>query len=72
MNLLGAVLSTLYLVVKYLLDNGPVGTIKGDQEIAHKYYHKNLIMQKETKSQDVATYHSVNMIDLDPREEYMQ
>jgi hypothetical protein len=72
MNLLGVILSTLYLVMKYPLDNGKVGTIKGDQEIARKCYHKNLRMQKETKPQDVTTYHSVNMIDLNPREEYQK
>lgn len=37
-NALDATLSTLCLTLKYHLENGHVGVIKGDQGLARKYY----------------------------------
>jgi hypothetical protein len=41
-NVLGAALSTLYLSMKYPLDNGRVGIIKGDQYVARRCYESSL------------------------------
>lgn len=67
-NLLGAFLSTKFLVMKYPLDNGKVGTIRGDQKVVREY--NNLRLQKGKKKVGDGEGHSVNMIDLDPREEF--
>ncbi|PNX78768.1 gag-pol polyprotein, partial [Trifolium pratense] len=79
-NALGAVLSTLYLSMKYPLDNGGVGTIKGDQLLARRCYESSLKIQHKIPSGN-AGYRSgcptnqegVNMVDsedMDPREEF--
>jgi len=62
-NLLGGFLSTKFLIMKYPLDNGKVGTIKGDQIVARECYHKG---KKKVNNEEI---HVVNMIDLDPRED---
>jgi len=78
-NLLGAFLSIRFLIVKYPLDNGLIWTIRGDPKIARECYHKSLRLQKgkkktniEQKSNPEGKYLSVNMIDLNPIEEYHQ
>jgi hypothetical protein len=72
-NTLGAAMSTLYLAIKYPLDNGRVGTVRGDQILARQCYESSL----RTKRRDIgssaeARRDSTNMneaADLDPREE---
>jgi hypothetical protein len=54
--------------MKYPLDNGKVGTIRGDQKVVREY--NNLRLQKGKKKVGDGEGHSVNMIDLDPREEF--
>jgi hypothetical protein len=50
-----------------------IGTIRGDKKIARECYHKSLRLQKGKKRSGVEDKRlSVNMIDLDPREEYQQ
>jgi hypothetical protein len=71
-NLLGAFLSTKFLVMKYPLSDGKVGTIRGDQKIARECYHNSLRLQKAKKKPDNKVTHEVNMIDLDPREDFQQ
>ncbi|PNX88785.1 hypothetical protein L195_g044899 [Trifolium pratense] len=41
-NALGAAMSTLYLAIKYPLDNGGVGTVRGDQLLVKRYYESSL------------------------------
>jgi len=71
-NRLGALLSTKFLVMKYPLDDGGVGTIKSDQKVARECYLASLkLCRKETPKKE-SKGDSVNMIDLDPREEFQQ
>ncbi|GAU51615.1 hypothetical protein TSUD_182110 [Trifolium subterraneum] len=49
-NILGAVMSTLYLSIKYPLNNGKIGVVKGDQALARKCYESSLkIRHKPSK-----------------------
>jgi hypothetical protein len=69
-NALGAALSTLYLAIKYLLENGGVGTLRGDQGVARQCYESSLKIKKPPSTE---TKHNSNMVeaaDLDPREDF--
>ncbi|WJX58397.1 hypothetical protein P8452_43858 [Trifolium repens] len=76
-NTLEAAMSTLYLSIKYPLDNGKVGTIKGDQALARRCYESSLKIRHRavnatSSARPVSKTGGVNMIsplDLDPREE---
>jgi hypothetical protein len=76
-NTLEAALSTLYMSIKYPLDNGKVGTIRGDQKLARRCYESSLKIRhkQSTKIESMASPKKgdgVNMIsplDLDPRED---
>lgn len=46
-NALGAVISTWYLTLKYMLRDGWVGTIQGDEHVACKFYLSILETIKE-------------------------
>jgi hypothetical protein len=70
-NLLGAFLSTKFLVIKYPLEHEKVGIIRGDPKIARECYHNSLKTQKGNR-RDEEKAHNVNMINLDPMEEYQQ
>lgn len=55
------------------MEKGKTGTIRGDQKIATESYHNSLRLQKgKKKGGTEGKPLSVNMIDLDPREEYHQ
>ncbi|MCI43319.1 hypothetical protein A2U01_0064556, partial [Trifolium medium] len=41
-NALGAAMSTLYLSMKYPLDNSRVGIVKGDHAVARRCYESSL------------------------------
>ncbi|XP_045809878.1 uncharacterized protein LOC123904235 [Trifolium pratense] len=79
-NALGAVLSTLYLSMKYPLDNGGVGTIKGDQLLARRCHESRLKIQHKIPSENAgyrsgspAIQEGINLVDsedMDPREEF--
>jgi hypothetical protein len=77
-NTLEAAMSTLYLSIKYSLEDGRVGTIKGDQALARRCYESSLkITHRAFNAPDstrpVPKKGGVNMIsplDLDPREEF--
>jgi hypothetical protein len=71
-NLLGGFLSTKFLVMKYPLDNGKVETIRGDQKVTRDCYHNSLRLQKTRKKSNNEEKHEVNMIDLDPIEDFQQ
>ncbi|WJX68249.1 hypothetical protein P8452_52637 [Trifolium repens] len=79
-NTLEATLSTLYLSIKYPLDNGKVGTVRGDQKLARRCYESSLkIKHRQTlKAKSVTSPQKgggVNMIsplDLDPREDFTE
>jgi hypothetical protein len=71
-NLLGGFLSTKFLVMKYPLDSGKIGTIRGDQKLSRECYHNSLRLQKTKKKSSSEVTHEVNMIDLDPREDFQQ
>ncbi|GAU39516.1 hypothetical protein TSUD_68800 [Trifolium subterraneum] len=78
-NTLGAVLSTLYLSMKYPLDDGRVGTVRGDQAQGRQCYELSLRLKRNHAPADQPIISRVNMIsranmvetsDLDPREEF--
>lgn len=46
-NALRAVISTLYLTLKYLLPDGRIGTNRGDKKEAHKCYLSSLETTRE-------------------------
>ncbi|GAU50294.1 hypothetical protein TSUD_137480 [Trifolium subterraneum] len=77
-NALGAVMSTLYLSIKYPLNNGKVGVVKGDQVLARKCYESSLkIRHKLPKpvsppdsGERTKGINMVNITNLDPREEF--
>ncbi|PNX84468.1 gag-pol polyprotein [Trifolium pratense] len=79
-NALGTVLSTLYLSMKYPLDNGGVGTIKGDQLLARRCYESSLKIWHKIPSGNggfrsgyPGNQGGINMVDsadMDPREEF--
>ncbi|GAU24687.1 hypothetical protein TSUD_322950 [Trifolium subterraneum] len=48
-NSLGAIMSTLYLAMKYPLDNGKVGVVKGDQALARKIHQTSILEKKESR-----------------------
>lgn len=47
LNLLGEILSTLHLSLKYSLLYGCIGTVKEDHTITQESYHSNLEMTRE-------------------------
>ncbi|GAU32151.1 hypothetical protein TSUD_68220 [Trifolium subterraneum] len=78
-NTLGAVLLTLYLSMKYPLDDGRVGTVRGDQAQGRQCYELSLRLKRNQVPADQPIISRVNMIsranmvetsDLDPREEF--
>jgi hypothetical protein len=79
-NALEAVISTLYLSIKYPLDNGKVGSFKGDQALARRCYESSLkIKRRQIKESAISCQDNnsegVNMIsplDLDPREDFQE
>ncbi|GAU21317.1 hypothetical protein TSUD_372110 [Trifolium subterraneum] len=79
-NTLGAVMSTLYLSIKYPLYNGKVGVVKGDQVLAKKCYESSLkIRHRPSKpvsplvsGERTNGINMVNITDLDPREEFQE
>jgi len=58
--------------MKYPLDDGGVGTIKGDQKVARECYLASLKPRRKEASRKEGRGDSVNMMDLIPREEYQQ
>jgi hypothetical protein len=55
-NTLEAALSTLYVSIKYPLDNGKVGTIRGDQKLARRCYESSLkIKHQQTKKPETTS-----------------
>ncbi|GAU32582.1 hypothetical protein TSUD_146960 [Trifolium subterraneum] len=77
-NALGAVMSTLYLSIKYPLNNGKVRVVKGDQVLARKCYESSLkIRHRPSKpvsppvsEERTNGINMVNITDLDRREEF--
>lgn len=66
-NALEAVLSTLYLTMKYPLEGGYVGTVKGDQGLARKCYKDSLKLNKKTLQEHPIMENTlkVTLVDLD-------
>ncbi|GAU20758.1 hypothetical protein TSUD_239520 [Trifolium subterraneum] len=77
-NALGAVMSTLYLSIKYPLNNGKVGVVKGDQVLARMCYESRLkIRHRPSKAvsppvsgERTNGINMVNVTNLDPRDEF--
>jgi hypothetical protein len=67
-------MSTLYLAIKYPLDNGGVGMVREDQILARQCYESSLKTKKHQVMDDPSQgEHTANMTeaaDLNPREEY--
>lgn len=70
-NALEVVLSTIYLTVKYPLEDGHVGIVKGDPGIARKCYKDRLKLKNKIHQEPPILEDSlkVNLVDLDPRED---
>jgi hypothetical protein len=72
-NALVAAMSTLYLAIKYPLDNGGVGTIRGDQILARQCYESSLkIKKKEISRLSVHNTNTHEVAELDPREDFQE
>jgi hypothetical protein len=72
-NALGTAMSTLYLAIKYPLDNGRVGTIRGDQILARQCYESSLkIKKKELSRLSVNNANTHEVAELDPREDFQK
>lgn len=73
-NALEATLSTLYLILKYPLEDGCVGAIKVDQGLARKYYKDSLKLQKKAHAEkSIKCDHlKVNLVDIYPIEDPME
>ncbi|WJX92616.1 hypothetical protein P8452_74233 [Trifolium repens] len=56
-NTLEAAMSTLYLSIKYPLDDGRVGTIKGDQAMARRCYESSLKIKHKATNPYHHDYH---------------
>ncbi|PNY11290.1 gag-pol polyprotein [Trifolium pratense] len=79
-NDLGAVMSTLYLAIKYNPYNGGVGTVRGDQLLAKQCYESSLKIRHRTSNsgstpnqKQAPRQGGINVIenaDMDPREEF--
>jgi hypothetical protein len=77
-NALEAAMSTLYLSIKYPLDDGRVGTVRGAQALARRSYESSLKIKhracnKSESPRPNAQKGGVNMInplDLNPKEEF--
>ncbi|GAU51914.1 hypothetical protein TSUD_416970, partial [Trifolium subterraneum] len=77
-NALGAVMSTLYLSIKYPLNNGKVRVVKGDQVLARRCYESSLKIRHRpckpvsppVSEERTNGINMVNISDLDPREEF--
>jgi hypothetical protein len=71
-NALGAAMSTLYLAIKYPLENRGVGTLRGDQAVARQCYESSRkIKNPPSPEEQRQMEHNSNMVeavDLDPRE----
>ena len=69
-NTLEAGLSTLYLMLKYPLENGRVGIMKGDQGIARKCYKDSLRLKRMSYVDEPIKDDQlkVNLINIDQRE----
>jgi hypothetical protein len=67
-------MSTLYLAIKYSLENRRVGTLRGDQAVARQCYESSLKIKKPPSTEEKPkTKHNNNMVeaaDLDPREDF--
>lgn len=70
-NALEVALSTLYLTLKYPLEDGHVGVLKGDKGLARKCYEDSLKLKKKAQDDEpVKDDHlKVNLVDIDPRED---
>ncbi|MCI35950.1 hypothetical protein A2U01_0057171, partial [Trifolium medium] len=71
-------MSTLYLSMKYPLDDGRVGMVRGDQALARQCYESSLrIKSSQTVGEQLHVaktgtneVNTVESTDLDPREEF--
>ncbi|GAU33358.1 hypothetical protein TSUD_364830 [Trifolium subterraneum] len=63
-NALGAVMSTLYLSIKYPLNNGKVGVVKGDQVLARKCYESNLDPREEFQDRRVSPIEDLELVQI--------
>ncbi|GAU31015.1 hypothetical protein TSUD_393000 [Trifolium subterraneum] len=79
-NALGAAMSTLYLSIKYLLDNGGVGILRGNQAVGRQCYESSLKIKKKLSQVSISQApkeaiditHMCQTADLDPREEFQE
>ena len=69
-----AALSTLYLTLKYPLEDGRVGVVKDDQGLARKCYKDGLKLKiKAQIDEPVKYYHlKVNHVNIDPRDDPLE
>ncbi|WJX84068.1 hypothetical protein P8452_66678 [Trifolium repens] len=63
-NTLEAAMSTLYLSIKYPLEDGRVGTIKGDQTLARRCYESNLDPREEFQDRRVSLIEELEKVQI--------
>lgn len=70
-NSMEAVLSTLYLTLKYSLEEGHVGIVKGDQGITRKCYKDGIRLKRRSHVDKIikGDQLKVKLFYIDPREE---
>jgi hypothetical protein len=77
-NALEAAMSTLYMSIKYLLDDGNKGTVRGDQALARRCYESSLkikhraynALESPRPNSQKGGVNMISPLDLDPREEF--
>ncbi|GAU44843.1 hypothetical protein TSUD_400440 [Trifolium subterraneum] len=69
-NALGAVMSTLYLSIKYPLNNGKVGVVKGDRVLARKCYESSLKIRHRPSKPVSPPVSGERTNGIDPRDKF--
>lgn len=72
LNTLGVILSTLYMTLKYTLDNNWVVVIRGDHEVTRICYKDSLRLKIKKEVASSHNYHKVNCVDFDPRGRFLK
>lgn len=61
-------MSTLYLTLKYPLEDGRVGIMKGDKGISMKCYKDSLRLKRKSYADELIKGDQLNLVNIDPKE----